>query len=63
MDKVLIKSDEFGDITFVQKVLKLMAENLRGDIEVGMVLDDGQRVDMTILLRGITGPDGTYHEV
>ena len=63
MDKVIMKSDAEGDLVFVKKVLKIMGEQGRGDIEIGMVVDDGRRVDMTILLRGITMPDGTYHEV
>ena len=47
----------------MKKVLKLMAEQARGDIEINMVLDDGRKVEMTILLRGFTKPDGTYHEM
>lgn len=63
MNKQLMKSNEIGDLAFVKKVLKLMAEQARGDIEINMVMDDGRRVEMTILLRGFTMPDGTYHEM
>lgn len=63
MDKVMMKSNEDSDIAFITKVLRTMAEAGRGDIEIGMVMDDGRKINMTIILRGFTMPDGTYHEV